>query len=128
MIEIKFAPDGEKEKICSRLDIKSTPGLKIYVAKDKGEELGCCGFEIKGKSGQIDFASKIGENFGMVEDGLLRASLAYMYDRFVEIVTCCGSVEPKMLKRIGFNEKDGGYELLMSKSFLAADGLCSKKK
>lgn len=120
MIEIKFVPNDVKDKICSSLNVKSTPELKIYVAKDKDEVLGCCGFEIHGKIGQIDFTSKNGENFGMIEDGLLRASLAYMYDRFVETAVCDGNVEPKMLKRLGFNEKEGRFELLLSKSFLSS--------
>lgn len=126
MIEIKFASDEIKEEICSRLKLKNTPELKIYAAKDKDEELGYCGFEVHGKNGQIVFTSMSGEGFEMIEDGLLRSSLAYMYDSFVEIVTCKENVEPLMLRRLGFKEKDGAYELILSKSFLAMGCGCSK--
>lgn len=127
MIEIKIASPEIKEKICSRMNFKGAPELKIYAAKDKDEEIGCCGFEIHGKNGRIVFTSMNGEGLGMIEDGLLRSSLAYMYDSFVETAACDGSIEPTMLKRLGFKEKNGTYELVLSKSFLAMGCGCSKK-
>lgn len=127
MIEIKLAADDKIQDICSKLNLQRLPSLKIYVARERDEELGCCGFEIEGESGRLLFTSMNDDGLAMIEDGILRATLAYMYEKGVSVVTSAGSIEKRMLTRLGFKEIDGALTLDLKKSFLAQGCTCSNK-
>ena len=120
MIEIILATPEKIDEICSNLKFESKPSLKIYAAyeNDKDKELGCCGFELNGKIGRLYFTEIREVNLKFIEDGLLRSTLALMYDSGVEIVTCNGGVDLKILKKLGFKEKDGEFSLSLNDSFL----------
>lgn len=127
MIEIKLAADDKIQDICSKLNLQRLPSLKIYVARERDEELGCCGFKIEGESGRLLFTSMNGDGLAMIEDGILRATLAYMYENGVSVVTSAGSIEKKKLTRLGFKEIDGVLTLDLKNSFLAQGCTCSNK-
>jgi hypothetical protein len=118
MIEIKLAVPQKIDEICLSLKIEHTQGLQVYVACEKGEELGSCGFEMLSGVGTLLFTSMSSANLALIEDGLIRSTLALMFESGVEDVTCGVGVDPKMLKRLGFKEKDGVYALSLSHSFL----------
>lgn len=118
MIEIKLAEPQKIDEICAALKIEHTQRLQVYVACEKGEQLGSCGFEINADSGTLLFTSMSGADLALIEDGLLRSTLALMFEAGVEDVTCSGGVDPKMLKRLGFKEKYGVSALSLSHSFL----------
>ncbi len=118
MIEIKLVTAQKIDDICASLKIEQTGALQVYAAYEKGEELGFCGFEKNAGDGVLLFTSLADVSLKPIEDGLLRSTLAYMFDAGVKIVTCRGGVEQKMLKRLGFVEKDGVNTLSLSNSFL----------
>jgi hypothetical protein len=118
MIEIKLASPEKLVEICTQLNIESNCHLKIYVAYDGAEELGSCGFQIFGKQGSLDFSYMKEENLRMIEDGLLRSALSLMFETGVEVAVCGGGVDPRMLKRLGFQQNGTEYSLTLKDSFL----------
>lgn len=127
MIEIKLATSEKIAQICEKLGQKNDPALKIYVATERGEILGYCGFKIDGGEGELCFTAMQGPGLAPIEDGILRSTLAYMLDSGVETVKCKGDVPEKMLKRLGFKEQGGVYALDLGDSFLTQDCCCGKK-
>lgn len=128
MIEIKLAPQQKIEEICARLGIAATPGLRVYAATEKGEPLGCCGFEMRGDNGSLSFTSMEDASLALIEDGLLRSTLSFMFESGVETVACKGGVPAKMLTRLGFKDRDGEYFLDLNNSFLTQGCCCGAKK
>lgn len=123
MIEIKLANEDAKKEISEKFSYKASPLVNIYTAKENGKYLGACGFEKEGGRGKIVFSGVEDDSLKMIEDGLLRASLSYFYECGVKTVSCGSCVEPIMLKRLGFREKDGLYILDLENSFLTK-GCC----
>lgn len=126
MIEIKFAAQNELKEICKRLEIEFLEGLKVYAAVEAGNPLGGCGFYVNGKQGTLAFTYMNENGLEPIEDGLLRASLSYMFENGVETAVSKGNISEKMLRRLGFKEKDGIYVLDLLHSFLTAG--CSSAK
>lgn len=125
MIEIKFAAQNEVKEICRRLKAEYIEGLKVYVAVEAGNPLGGCGFYIDGKEGTLAFTYMNEAGLEPIEDGLLRASLSYMYENGVETAVSKGNISEKMLRRLGFKEKNDVYVLDLLHSFLTAGCSCS---
>lgn len=127
MIEIKLADDETIKEICEKRSVTVSQGLCVYVAKERGNVLGCCGFRFNKGAGEIAFADVEEPSLIMIEDGLLRAALFFMYEKGVLKAECGGNVEPKMLTRLGFKFCDGKYILDLTHSFLTAGCACSGK-
>jgi len=120
LIEIKFAGINEVKEICHRLNVEYTEGLKVYAAVEAGNPLGGCGFYVDGKQGTLAFTYMNEAGLDPIEDGLLRASLSYMFENGVETAISKGNISEKMLRRLGFREKDGVYVLDLLHRFLTA--------
>lgn len=127
MIEMKLANSSTITEVCNKFNIEETPRLQIYVAKEKDEILGYCGFEIEKEEGRIVFANVTDSSLMMIEDGLIRAALALMfYDRGVKTAVNNGNVEAPMLTRLGFKNEDNMLKLNLEDSFLTKGCGCSK--
>lgn len=119
-------------EICVKLGVKAAPGLRVYAADEKGKPLGCCGFEMNGSEGKLAFTHMENAGLAPIEDGLLRSALSLMFESGVVTVTCnqgvpC-AVPEKMLKALGFRQKDDVYSLNLSNSFLTQGCRCDKTK
>lgn len=128
MIEIKLAASERIAEICEKLGVENDPALSVYVATENGQVLGCCGFKMDGSIGELCFTSIEDPSLAPIEDGLLRSALALMLDSGVETAYCKGGVPAKMLKRLGFKEKDGVYLLELNNSFLTQASCCGCKE
>lgn len=126
MIEIKFASDNEIKKICDKIGTGYRPELKVYAAVEAGKQLGGCGFFVDSDTGTLVFTFMNEDGLQMIEDGLLRASLSYMYENGAEKAVCSGEVSERMLRRLGFTELDGLMTLDLLHSFLTQG--CSSKQ
>lgn len=132
MIEIKLMKPQHIGEICGQLGVKMTPELQVYDATSKGEPLGCCGFEMDGSNGVLVFTHMESDGLAPIEDGLLRSSLSLMFESGVATVTCnigvpC-AVPEKMLKALGFKQKDKLYSLNLNNSFLTQGCHCANDK
>lgn len=120
MIEIKFIPDAGVCNLCRELNIEYKTGMKVYAAAQGNEKIGQCGFYIEGDKGVLSFTAMNGGGLEPIEDGLLRASLSYMYENGAANALCGGGVPGKMLKRLGFKENNGVFLLDLAHSFLTS--------
>lgn len=128
MIEIKLANDETIKQICNKRNLAVKQELNVYVAKERGNVLGCCGFRYNEDVGDIVFADVEEPSLLMIEDGLLRAALFFMYEKGVLKAECGDNVESKLLTRLGFKFCDSKYILDLTHSFLTADCACGGKK
>lgn len=118
MIEILLVPERGLEPLCARLGVPARPGLLVYAAKDGAQELGWCGFIPGGDEGELFFSHAAEPSLRMLEDGLLRCALSYLYEHGARKAFCRGSVDPRLLKRLGFSQRGKRWTLDFSGSFL----------
>lgn len=128
MIEIKLADNGTITEICNKRGVAVSHGLCVYVAKERGEMLGCCGFRFDKDAGEIVFADVEDQSLIMIEDGLLRAALFFMFEKGVLKAECINNVETKMLTGLGFKLCGAKYILDLAHSFLTAGCGCSSEE
>ncbi len=118
MIEILLVPESGLRPLCARLGVPAFPGLLVYAAKDGAQELGWCGFIPRGDEGELCFSHVAEPSLRLLEDGLLRCALSYLYEHGVRKAFCRGSVDPRLLKRLGFSRQGEVWKLGFAGSFL----------
>lgn len=120
MIEIKFMSQDKVRDICKKAGVEYYDSIKVYAAVEAGKALGSCGFSLDRKTGVLVFTFMEEDGLAPIEDGLLRASLSYMYENGVETAICNGNIAKQMLRRLGFKEQGELMKLDLLHSFLTA--------
>lgn len=109
MIEIKLLERGACETVCRENALEPVPGAKVYAAYDGAQDRAAafCVFETEGRLGVIRLIVVREPDYGYLIDGLLRSSLNYMLLHGVTQAEVRCDVDIRLLRRLGFEEKDG---------------------
>lgn len=99
--------DQVLQSICVKREIAYSPDLSAYLAFDDDKLIGVCIFSINGANGKILLCDTLGKKMGYLEDGFLRAILAYMIKHKVHETTADAEFDKTILSNLGFTNDDG---------------------